>query len=375
MRTLPRTFTLPLNRYQDVATPTLRSSRAEFEDYQLLKPIGIGGMGTVYMAVRRYPLPDKLSAPPIALKVMNLGSSKQHFENESKILASLRHGHIVRTLDHGQTLDGRPFLAMEYVDGTAIHEYCDTFRLNLRRRLELVVDLCQAVQHVHDRGVVHRDLKPANILVTHQGVVKLLDFGIAKLLTGPDVFSQAALTPAYASPEQVQGFNTAEASDIYSLGGLLYKLLTGSAPHLSLEYRLHQLDRRQEEDGPPPPSQAIDRLLESSDPAHGWNELRRLSARRSTGPRALVERLRGDLDCIAMKALSFQASERYASAAGMARDLRRYLDGRPTLARSKMRRSRIERLARGPGNLAEGLAKTLRLTLRNCNQKFMITAN
>ena len=207
--------------------------------FRIVREIGRGGMAIVYLAARA----DRQFEQEVALKIMKPGMDTaevlRQFEQERQILASLNHPNIARLLDGGATRDGRPYIAMEYVEGRPIQQFCDDNRLTVTERIRLLVTVGRAVQYAHRNLVVHRDLKPSNILVTDEGILKLLDFGIAKLL-GPAKQADAApltrrttrlMTPEYASPEQVRGEPVTTASDVYQLGLLLYELLTGSRPY------------------------------------------------------------------------------------------------------------------------------------------------
>ncbi|MEM7351857.1 MAG: tetratricopeptide repeat protein [Acidobacteriota bacterium] len=283
--------------------------------YELLQCLGHGGMGVVYLARRT----DDVHHKQVALKVLRIGFDSeplvQRFRREREILAQLEHPSIARLLDGGTTEDGRPFLVMEHVEGTPIDRYCAEANLPLQSKLELFEKVCAAVQFAHQNLIVHRDLKPANILVTDAGEPKLLDFGIAKLL-GSDSFpltllttapGQTPMTPAYASPEQMQGGRITTASDIYSLGVLLYKLLTGTGPV--------DLDRCT-------PAEVIQRVC-SAEPGKPSTVV----------PRHLGRQLSGDLDNIVLMALRKEPERRYASAEQLAADLERYRGGLPVRAR------------------------------------------
>ena len=207
--------------------------------YQIVEQIGVGGMGEVYRAVRA----DDQYSKQVALKVVRGGQDSafviSRFKNERQILASLDHPNIARLLDGGSTEDGAPYFVMELIEGEPIDQYCDHRRLGLGDRLRLFLEVCSAVQFAHQRLIIHRDLKPGNILVTADGATKLLDFGIAKILDPvavtedfePTLTQFRALTPAYASPEQIKGEPITTASDVYSLGVVLYELLTGHHPY------------------------------------------------------------------------------------------------------------------------------------------------
>jgi eukaryotic-like serine/threonine-protein kinase len=275
--------------------------------YWLLDLIGRGGMGDVYRAVRDDDHFKKIVAVklvrPDAVSDVVLG----RFRAERQILAGLEHPGIARLLDGGATEDGRPFLVMEYVEGTRIDAYVASRRLNTRVRLELFRSVCAAVQYAHQNLVVHRDLKPANILVAPEGTPKLLDFGVAKLLD-PALAGEATatlfapLTPAYASPEQVRGESITTASDVYSLGVVLYELLTGRRPHVFLE------------SGP----LALQRAICEQEPDR---------------PSLVARSLPADVDHIVLKALRKEPAHRYATAEALAEDVRRHLEGLPVLAR------------------------------------------
>jgi eukaryotic-like serine/threonine-protein kinase len=275
--------------------------------YRIESAIGEGGMGTVYRAYRA----DQTFEQTVAIKVLHRdldrGAMLRRFQAERKILASLEHPNIARLFDAGVTADGRSYLVLEYIDGKPLNVYAEDTQLTVRQRLELFRPICAAVQSAHQRLVVHRDLKPANILVTTAGIPKLLDFGIAKLLddTGADLTATGMqlMTPAYASPEQVRGEKITTASDIYSLGVLLYELLTGVKP-LKV---------------PTGDPLGAARIISEQDPP---------------APSSLVPDLAGDLDNIVLKALAKEPERRYRSAADFGEDVRRYLDGLPVAART-----------------------------------------
>jgi serine/threonine-protein kinase len=287
--------------------------------YRVLSLLGQGGMGSVWLAERA----DGLFARQVALKLVHPVLMGRHvterFAREREILASLSHSHIARLFEAGFTDEGQPFLAMQYVAGEPITTYCDERQLGLHQRLQLFLQVLSAVQYAHTHLIIHRDLKPSNILVTDEGEAQLLDFGIAKLLTAGDAreteltqLGGRALTPDYASPEQIAGEPITTAADVYALGVILYELLTGERP-----YRLKRDSRGALEEAilrvePVKPSQAAS----GSDP----NASRRLRA------------LRGDLDTIVLKALKKVPAERYATADALARDIQHYLRGQPVLA-------------------------------------------
>lgn len=290
--------------------------------YQIVDVIGIGGMGTVFRAARA----DSQYQQTVAIKLIKRGMDTDQivarFHNERQILADLQHPNIARLLDGGTTADGRPYLVMEYVEGKPLDVYAREHVLTLDDRLRLFESICSAVQYAHQHLVIHRDLKPANVLVTADGQPKLLDFGIAKVLA-PDASETIdatvgvrLLTPGYASPEQVRGEAITTASDVYSLGVMLYELLTGHSPYRDPTGPLHVVMRAVCEEEPSRPSTAM---------RHG-KEL--------TSPEPVTRRkLRGDLDNIALMALRKDPQRRYPSAQQLADDLRRYREGLPVTAR------------------------------------------
>ena len=300
---------------------------ARIGPYRLDRLIGEGGMGQVWLAARA----DGLYERKVALKLLRPGLAdpklRQRFDRERDILARFAHPHIARLLDAGIDHNGQPYLALEYVEGEPITSYCQSRQLDIAARLDLFRQVCEAVSHAHANLIVHRDLKPSNILVTPAGHVRLLDFGIAKLLdVEPPPVDQTrtgvrAFTLHYAAPEQIRGEPVTTMTDVYSLGVVLYELLTGSKP-----YRLkRQTDAEWEEailDGvPQKPSQAALR----AEP----------EASRPYSPARLARELAGDLDNIALKALAKCPTRRYVSAEALSHDLLCYLRGRPVLARGE----------------------------------------
>jgi eukaryotic-like serine/threonine-protein kinase len=290
--------------------------------YRVLREVGRGGMGAVYLAERD----DGQFRMRVALKVIRSwgdpGEIRRRFLAERQILASLDHPRIARLLDGGIDTEGDPFLAMEYVEGEPIDRYCASRRMSVPSRLRLFLQVCEAVDHAHRHLIVHRDLKPSNILVTSDGAVKLLDFGIAKLLQptldpgerGDTATRLRALTPEYASPEQVRGERVTTASDVYALGVLLYELLTGVRPYAPSVRTPHELERAVCEAHPTRPSTAAGR-----------------------------RELRGDLDDIVLKALRKEPERRYPSAALLRDDLERHLGGLPVRAREGSRTYRARK--------------------------------
>ncbi len=299
--------------------------------YKVLRRIGSGGMGAVYLAQRD----DDQFRKRVALKAIRAGLIEEHvlrrFQNERQLLAVLNHPNIVNLLDGGNTEDGVPWLAMEYIEGQPIDKFCAARKMQLREKLELLRTVLGAVHYAHQNLIVHRDLKPGNILVTAEGIPKLLDFGIAKLLR-PEFLANSIgltrtemqpMTPEYASPEQVRGQPVTTASDIYSLGVILYRLLTGCHPYESKTNNAFELEQAICESEPERPSQCAVH-------AHAL-------------PPAEARLLRGDVDTIALKAMSKDPRRRYASAEHFAEDIRRFLEGRPILARKASVRYRASK--------------------------------
>jgi serine/threonine protein kinase len=312
--------------------------------YRVLAEIGRGGMGAVYRAVRD----DDVFHKEVAVKVLQSGlgsdSHRERFRQERQILASLDHPHIARLLDGGATADGRPYLVMELVVGDPIDAHCRRSGMPVRQRLELFRLVCGAVHYAHQNLVVHRDIKPGNVLVTGEGAPKLLDFGIAKLLPQPGedatVTQFQALTPLYASPEQLRGDTITTASDVYSLGVLLYELLTGRRPFELEGQRPDELVQAISEREPQRPSDAAAWATSLATTADDWSGTRNRVGGATTRPQSsrepgsrLARELRGDLDLIVMKALRKEPARRYGSPLELDEDLRRYLQGLPIGAR------------------------------------------
>jgi serine/threonine-protein kinase len=307
--------------------------------YEVTSVLGRGGMGAVYGAVRA----DDAFRKEVAIKVIRHGADdselRRRFLSERQILATLDHPNIARLLDGGTTGDGLPYVVMERVRGEPLDRYCDERSLPVNERLRLFLDVSAAVQYAHHNLVVHRDLKPANILVTAEGTPKLLDFGIAKLLDatpgdGATATLLHAMTPAYASPEQVRGGPITTASDVYALGVVLYELLTGQPPY-RLEHRTGpEIERVICDQSPDKPSATLARGADARSRARGLS------------PERLRRRLTGDLDTIVLKALRKEPGRRYASVEQLAEDLRRHLEGRPVIARPDTFRYRAEKFVR-----------------------------
>ena len=312
--------------------------------YRIVRELGRGGMGTVYLAERDEPGLRKTVAVKVVQHGMDSGFVVSRFHTERQILAALEHSGIARLYDGGTTEEGLPYFVMEYVDGEDLLTYCDGRRLPITARLQLFLRVCQAVQYAHQGLVVHRDLKPSNILVTGSGEAKLLDFGIAKLLSpalgeggGEETASVIRLmTPDYASPEQVRGERVTTASDVYSLGVILYELLCGHRPYRVKGGGPAEIERAMLAQDVDPPSAALART-EKATARDGGGTVRitrsEVSARRQATPGTLRRRLRGDLDNVVLKALRKEPAERYATAAELGEDIRRHLEGRPVEAR------------------------------------------
>ena len=323
--------TLP--KFLDATSTTPESAAVRAGDavgpYRLIREIGRGGMSTVWQAVRT----DGSVKRDVALKLPHTGVRGPEFAErlarERDILAALTHPHIARLYDAGVSASGQPYLAMEYVEGTPLTHYCDQKRLSIRERAKMFLQVLGAVHFAHSQLIIHRDLKPSNILVTPQGRALLLDFGIAKLLvegqaqeTELTQYGGRAMTPTYASPEQIMGQPVGTASDTYALGVLLFEVLTGELPYRPKRDSRGALEEAIVGDEPQRPSQC------SSESA---------AAARNTTPKKLRSLLTGDLDTIVLETLKKRPAERYATVSALQQDIERYLDGRPILARPDSR--------------------------------------
>ena len=311
--------------------------------YRVVRAIGHGGMAVVYLGERD----DNNFRKSVAIKMVMPGPNSEEifrrFRNERQALAAIDHPNIVKLLDGGSTEEGLPYLVMDYVDGMPIDQYCDVHRLSIKERLQLFRTVCSAVQYAHEQLIIHRDLKPANILITRHGVPRLLDFGIAKLLN-PEFFQTALITqtnwrpmtPEYASPEQVRGQSVTQASDVYSLGVLLYELLTGHRAYRSSVHSLLEVERAICEEEAEKPSAVVGRTENQTSRSGNTQPVitpELVSSNRSLDPAALRRRLQGDLDTIVMKALRKQPQDRYVSVAEFSNDVERHLSGKPVSAR------------------------------------------
>ena len=307
--------------------------------YRLERRLGRGGMGMVYLAARA----DGAYQKQVAIKLVSAVAASEEivrrFLEERQILARLDHPNVARLIDGGTTIQGQPYLVMEYVDGIPIDRYCRDRSLSLDQRLELFERVCSAVDYAHQHSVVHRDIKPSNILVTPDGTPKLLDFGIAKVLQpdAGDSESRRTLlflgTPEYCSPEQVSGRLITEATDVYSLGVLLYELLTDRGPYEVESRAAHEIARVICEEDPEPPSSALSRIPSQQD-AGAQKEVV------SADDRLRRKRLSGDLDNIVLMALRKEPQQRYQSVSEFTEDIRRHVDGLPVRARPRTWRYR-----------------------------------
>jgi non-specific serine/threonine protein kinase/serine/threonine-protein kinase len=313
--------------------------------YKIVQEIGHGGMGAVYLAVRADEQVRKRAAIKLVRQGIDNESILRRFRHERQILASLDHPNIARFLDGGTTEEGLPWLALEYVEGMAIDEYCDRHQLSTVERLRLFRIVCSAVQHAHQNLVVHRDLKPNNILITADGTPKLLDFGIAKILNpelsshtiDPTVVGLRLMTPGYASPEQVRGETITTASDVYSLGIVLYELLTGHRPYHVSTLSPHEVARVVCEQEPAKPSTIVTRtevITRGADSLQTTITPETVSKKRNEQPEKLRRKLVGDLDNIVLMALRKETHRRYASVEQFSEDIRRHLEGLPVIART-----------------------------------------
>jgi eukaryotic-like serine/threonine-protein kinase len=308
--------------------------------YQIVEEIGCGGMGEVYRAFRA----DDQYRKEVAIKLVRAGQDSKfvitRFKLERQVLADLDHPNIARLLDGGTTEEGIPYFVMELIRGQLLTEYCDRQKLPTTERLRLFLPVCSAVQYAHQRLIIHRDLKPNNILVTAEGIPKLLDFGIAKIIDPADSPQVAdgtlsmfrLLTPAYASPEQVRGENITTASDVYSLGVLLYECLTGHRPYGAGANGTHEMEKAVCESEPQKPSTVVRSTERQTGDSSMEITPASVSIVRDGTPEKLEKRLRGDLDNIVLMALRKEPERRYASVEQFAIDVGRHLEYLPVIA-------------------------------------------
>ena len=340
----PASFKALLDTEAPPAPPEPLEPGAQLGPYRIIEKIGRGGMSTVYAAERA----DGAFEQQVAIKLLRPLSSHddlmRRFLSERQILASLNHPHIARVHDGGTTDAGHPYFVMELVDGQPITTYCDTHHLSISERLELWMDVADALQYAHQNLIVHRDLKPSNILVTPDGTVKLLDFGIAKVLhaASDDVSSDLPITrtgvhlmtPEYAAPEQVKGEPIRTTTDVYALGILLYELLTGHRPYAVAERSPYGMMKAICEEEPTRPSTIVtevrERVKNNSSIQITPDDIGRA---RNADPEQLKKMLSGDLDAVVLRALRKDPEERYASVSAFTDDIRRYRAGRPVQAR------------------------------------------
>lgn len=336
--------------------------------YRIVGELGYGGMGAVYLAERA----DGKFQQKVALKLlkreMNTAALRRRFQQEREILASLEHPNIARLLDAGTTDDKIPFLAMEYVEGLPIDDYCNRHNLDLNQRLDLFRKVCATVSFAHRSLVVHRDLKPSNILVNDDGTPKLLDFGISKIISSQlddiaTITQLGAMTPSYASPEQLQSKSVTTATDIYSLGVILYELLSGHRPFETHEADLKEIYKAVLETEPPPPSMAISDFGFRISGAENEKTLlpgQTKNQKVETNPQSDIpnpKSLSGDLDNIVLKALRKEPERRYSSAENLAEDIQRHQQGLPVTARPNTFFYRAEKFVKRnmPAVIAGGL--------------------
>lgn len=318
--------------------------------YEVSQVIARGGMGAVYLGRRV----DGLFEQVVALKVVRMDMTAElsaRFLKERRILAKLEHPSIARILDGGVSSEGRPWLAMEYIKGEPITDWADRKKLSIDQRLELFRSVCEAVSYAHRNLIVHRDLKPSNILVNDDGAVKLLDFGISKLLDESHTLQithtiNAPLTPEYAAPEQLTGANVSLATDVYALGVILYELLTGRKPYRIPSRVRREIERVIIEEEPGKPSTVVTEEISSSTESTSATSPRQISLLRNLDPQALKKRLTGDLDVIILKALRKEPERRYGSVGAFSEDILRHLNQFPVSAQADSAGYRLRKFVR-----------------------------
>ena len=336
-------------------------SCGKVNNYKILEKIGRGGMGSVYLAERS----DKTYESHVAVKILRRGLDSDdilsRFKIERQILAQLNHPNITHLLDGGITSDGRPYFVMEYVKGKPITEYCNDNRLTIEQRIELFIRICDAIAYAHQNLVIHRDLKPGNILVTEGGIVKLLDFGIAKLIDDKrnqyhtiSETGQRFMTPEYSSPEQIRGKQINTASDVYQLGLVLYKLLCDKTPFTFKDDSLVERERVILEQEPGKPSAVFAKKEDSN--------IKDISDKRSSTPARIRKKIKGDLDTIILRALHKEPEKRFSSVVEMKEDLIRYLKGLPVQSQRDSLKYRTEKFIKRnkvPVSIASGFMLAL----------------
>ncbi|MFK8017297.1 MAG: tetratricopeptide repeat protein [Gammaproteobacteria bacterium] len=310
--------------------------------YEITEHIASGGMGAVYAARRA----DDAFRQRVAVKLLAAGlasgDARARFLSERQILADLNHPNIAQLIDGGATDEGVPYLIMEFIDGQPIDEYCDENRLTINQRLRLFQSVCDAVQYAHRRLIIHRDIKPSNILVTKEGIPKLLDFGVAKLMEPDEASAKAALTaaqmrwltPQTASPEQIRGEQVTTACDVYALGVLLYRLVSGYPPYHLTTFTQNEIMRVVCDTVTRRPSDVVGSRDGETTSAEAMPTVEQISSARSTSSGALRKRLRGDIDNIVLVAMHKDANRRYATVDQLAQDVGNYLGGWPVRARA-----------------------------------------
>jgi serine/threonine protein kinase len=353
--------------------------------YRLLNLLGRGGMGAVYLAEREEEGFKLRAAVKLVATGIMAKQARHRFLAERRILAGLQHPNIARLFDGGFTEDGTPYFVMEYVDGLPIDKHCDELRLGLDARIALVLRVCEAVQHAHQNLVVHRDLKPSNVLVTGSGDVKLLDFGIARAMEAEDGIDRTAtmhphpMTVAWASPEQVQGLPVSTATDVYGLGLLLYRLLTGSHPYEIPTGSLGAAERVICETDPLPPGRALEDdapgAPDGTIPPRSMEERLEIARLRGTNLARLRRQLGGDLGRILLMALRKEPERRYQTVGELANDLRRYLEHLPVSARPDTPSYRLNRFVarHRTAVAAAGLVSLLAVALAGLGIRYALT--
>jgi len=346
----------------DSASGECRMVGKWISQYRIVEQLGRGGMGEVYRAVRA----DGQYQKQVAIKLVRAGRESGsvigRFKNERQILAGLDHPNIARLHDGGATEAGVPYFVMELVEGQPIDEYCDSHRLGIPARVKIFLQVCSALEYAHQHQIIHRDIKPSNILVTAEGVPKLLDFGIAKILdsgvvTGVNGLTQTmarVFTPRYASPEQIKADPITMASDVYSLGVLLYELLTGRWPYRLKTRTAAKIEQAICEKDPLLPSIVVMRMEEPTLADGTTITPEEVGRARNSDPKQMHSCLLGDLDAIMMMALRKEPHRRYASVHDFSEDLRKHLEGRPIAARPSTIAYRGAKFIRRHGELAVG---------------------